>query len=191
MTTPPAGFWPKVRPKGLSTSTSIVLEAPAVLADRIWSPLRGLPEKSPFSATNQWDTKTPFLASWTETPWKALFWTHKKRNHATKRKRFRFGSVESESESDTWGWGGAAEAEGLGDGNRGAPMEVLAKAEEPATTADDIFWDWEREKKRLRWRCGDWGIHYVVDLDTPTPNAVHCLLPLARTFFFFLCPTLG
>ncbi|OAY70831.1 hypothetical protein ACMD2_09162, partial [Ananas comosus] len=32
MTTPPPGFWPKVRPRGLSTSTSMLFDAPAVLA---------------------------------------------------------------------------------------------------------------------------------------------------------------
>jgi hypothetical protein len=32
MVTTPPGFWPKVRPSGLSTSASMVFEAPAVLA---------------------------------------------------------------------------------------------------------------------------------------------------------------
>nr|AFK36038.1 unknown [Lotus japonicus] len=47
MTTPPVGFWPKVRPSGLSTSASIVFEAPAVLAV-ISSLLLAMEEEEPF-----------------------------------------------------------------------------------------------------------------------------------------------
>ena len=60
MTTPPPGFWPKVRPSGLSTSTSIVFEAPAVLAV-ISSLLLAMEE--PFLFSPKKESETPLLAS--------------------------------------------------------------------------------------------------------------------------------
>lgn len=74
MTTPPPDFWPKVRPSGLSTSASIVFEAPAVLAV-IASPLSAMAEPFLFSTRNE--SETALLASRSENPWKDVFWRKK------------------------------------------------------------------------------------------------------------------
>lgn len=61
MTTPPPLFWPKVRPSGLSTSASIVFEAPAVFA--VISSLLLAMEEEPFLFSLKKDAETPLLAS--------------------------------------------------------------------------------------------------------------------------------
>jgi hypothetical protein len=58
MTTTPLLFWPKVRPSGLSTSASIVFEAPAVFA--VISSLLVAMEKEPFFCHLRRILKYPF-----------------------------------------------------------------------------------------------------------------------------------
>jgi hypothetical protein len=71
ITTPPPFFWPKVRPSGLSTSASIVFEAPAVLA--VISSLFLAMEEEPLLLSTRKDPETPLLASWSERPSKDVF----------------------------------------------------------------------------------------------------------------------
>ena len=77
ITTPPPDFWPKVRPSGLSTSTSMFLAAPAVLAV-ISRPLLTEAKLLLLSAANT-ELEKPLLASWRESPWKVVFWGNKQR----------------------------------------------------------------------------------------------------------------
>ncbi|RWW80219.1 hypothetical protein BHE74_00011451 [Ensete ventricosum] len=76
MTTPPPGFWPKVSPKGLSTSTSMFLDAPAVLA-LTTSPR--LPATAPLLFIPAEEQLC--LCSNNDEPWKADFCTDRKKGH--------------------------------------------------------------------------------------------------------------
>lgn len=62
MTTPPPGFWPKAKPSGFSTSTSMFLAA--VLAFTCSSLRRPLPLRWPAAH---------LLSTTSDTPWKAVF----------------------------------------------------------------------------------------------------------------------
>lgn len=62
MTTPPPGFWPKAKPSGFSTSTSMFLAA--VLAFTCSSLRRPPPLRWPAAH---------LLSTTSDTPWKAVF----------------------------------------------------------------------------------------------------------------------
>lgn len=83
ITTPPPDFWPKVRPNGLSTSASMVLDAPAVLA-LISSPLLLRPVLCP--PLFVWGMENTPLASESESPWKLVFYTENEEGNKRKKR---------------------------------------------------------------------------------------------------------
>ena len=140
MTTPPPDFWPKVRPSGLSTSTSICFEAPAVLAVML-SPLLSMVELPLLpSPTNE--CEAALLASWSERPWKEVFWTNN--SQKSKDPLVNSNCVNHQTVCiclNTWEWRGVSVLECVIWElfmEWFLVVKVAEQEEEPATTADMV-----------------------------------------------------